>query len=189
MASTTNLTDIAKKFVGISTLKFSNSPTGDIATIEWDYIVPIVRDSLSFNPSDVTFNNSYIHGQRTPYTSVLGEGSEIPLSFNVPTIDDTTLAWLLKKVETVKTVSAGSTGSYKCTGVKLSEPKIIKGTAMIISEDEQYCMIIRNLKGAAVPIMDNISTTPIAFKVSTVLQSISDDAEGEVYFGTYEAGA
>ena len=72
MASTTNLTDIAKKFVGISTLKFSNNPTGDIATIEWDYIVPIVRDSLSFTPSDVTFNNSYIHGQRTPYTSVLG---------------------------------------------------------------------------------------------------------------------
>lgn len=160
--------------------------TSDIA---WDLEIPILRDSFSFTPEDPTFNRSYIHGSSKPIASTTQEGA-LPLQFDIPSIDDETQ----KFAENISASSAasmtdtinGKAGSWTQIGkgLLMADSKVISGMCMILSENKKYAIVIKNLEGYARPIIDSISTTPVAFRVNLDLQGIAaaGDTDGDILF-------
>ena len=167
--------------------------TSDIA---WDLEIPILRDSFSFTPEDPTFNRSYIHGSSKPIASTTQEGA-LPLQFDIPSIDEETQ----KFAENVASAAAasmtdtvnGKAGSWTQIGkgLLMADSKVISGMCMILSENKKYAIVIKNLEGYARPIIDSISTTPVAFRVNLDLQGIAaaSDTDGDILFYEFTEAA
>lgn len=186
---TVTKTIITKAFQGMNTFRWKGVSEKITSNIAWDLEIPILRDSFSFTPEDPTFQRSYIHGSSKPIASTTQEGA-LPLQFDIPSIDEETQ----KFAEYVASASAasmtdtvnGKAGSWVQIGkgLMMSDSKVISGMCMILSENKKYAIVIKNLEGYARPIMDAISTTPVAFRVNLDLQGIADanDTDGDILF-------
>lgn len=184
MSVSKQLKDLKKAFTGISEFRFRKASAEFTANMDWDFELPILRDSFTFETAEATFEEKFIHGESIPYTSV-GTPGETTLAFEVPSIDEDILDWLLTKAkavsgiaDTVGTVSGTWTGAgYKIDG------KAIQGMIMIISEDRTKAIVIKNFKGYASPNMADISNTPVSFTISATLESSqSADEQGDILF-------
>lgn len=186
MAVSKKLADLKKSFVGISEFRFCTNSSDFNENTVWDYELPILRDSLNFEVSEPSFDNKYIHGESVPYVST-AEPGETTMSFEIPSIDDDITGWLLTKSESPNVVGVADTvgdaqGTWKGTGYKLDN-KVIKGMAMIISEDRTKAILIRNLKGYVSVNMSELSNSPVSFTISaTIESSISDSKQGDIMF-------
>lgn len=186
MAVSKKLADLKKSFVGISEFRFCTNSSDFNENTVWDYELPILRDSLNFEVSEPSFDNKYIHGESVPYVST-AEPGETTMSFEIPSIDDDITGWLLTKSESPNVVGVADSvgdvqGTWKGTGYKLDN-KVIKGMAMIISEDRTKAILIRNLKGYVSVNMSELSNSPVSFTISaTIESSISDSKQGDIMF-------
>lgn len=186
MAVSKKLADLKKSFVGISEFRFCTTSADFNENTVWDYELPILRDSLNFEVSEPSFDNKYIHGESVPYVST-AEPGETTMSFEIPSIDDDITGWLLTKSESSAVVGVADTvgdvaGTWKGAGYKLDN-KVIKGMAMIISEDRTKAILIRNLKGYVSVNMSELSNSPVSFTISaTIESSISDSKQGDIMF-------
>lgn len=186
MAVTKKLADLKKAFVGVSEFRFCTTSSDFSASTVWDYELPILRDSLSFETSEPSFDNKFIHGESVPYVST-AEPGETTMSFEIPSIDDDITGWLLTKADTPTITGVTDTvgsdeGTWSGSGYKLDN-KVIQGMAMIISEDRTKAILIRNLKGYVSVNMSELSNSPVSFTISaTIESSISDSKQGDIMF-------
>ena len=186
MAVTKKLADLKKAFVGVSEFRFCKSSSDFSASTVWDYELPILRDSLTFETSEPSFDNKFIHGESVPYVST-AEPGETTMSFEIPSIDDDITGWLLTAADTatltgVADTVGGEEGTWSGAGYKLDN-KVIQGMAMIISEDRSKAILIRNLKGYVSVNMSELSNSPVSFTISaTIESSISDSKQGDIMF-------
>ena len=186
MAVSKKLADLKKSFVGISEFRFCTNSSDFTADTVWDYELPILRDSLNFEVSEPSFDNKYIHGESVPYVST-AEPGETTMSFEVPSIDDDITGWLMTTAENGTIAGVSDTvgevqGTWSGKGFKL-DSKVIKGMAMIISEDRTKAILIRNLKGYVSVNMSELSNSPVSFTISaTIESSISDSKQGDIMF-------
>lgn len=173
-------------FMGMSTLRWSSSSQKLVATQAWDKEVPVGKDTVSFLQGDPTINKYYIHGQAAPYAST-AEPGDITMALEIPSIDEDTTGWLATQMANAPVAMEDEVDGVDGTwapigkGIKL-DIKTIRGMAMLISQDKQYAIVIKNLKGFSSVMMDSISTKPVGFKVSCSLEGISDDTDGDVVF-------
>ena len=174
MSVTKKLSDLKKAFVGIAEFRFRSTSADLTSDMVWDFELPILRDSFSFETSEPSFNEVFIHGESIPYAST-AEPGETSISFEVPSIDKDITDWLLSPADT-STVTAiedtvgGVSGTWSGNAYRLDN-KTIQGMVMIISEDRTKSIVIKNFKGYASPNMSDITNTPVSFTISATLES------------------
>lgn len=176
-------------FIGVSELRFSTKSGAFTADTTWDYELPILRDSITFDNPAPTINNAYVHGKKTAWAST-SEPSDMTLTFEIPSIHDDITGWLYNKAGDVSNVAEevdGVAGAWSGQGISM-EAKVIEGMAMIISEDKKHALLIKNLKGYSSMNMSSISTTPLSFTVTATLESgVTTDPDGDVVFLNWKA--
>ena len=185
---------IVKAFQGMNTFRWKNESGPLTANMDWDLQIPILRDSFSLQSEDPTFNRSYIHGSKKPIASTTEDGA-IPVQFDIPSIDEDTQLFAANlapaAAASMTDTINGVAGSWVPIGkgLKMGDSKVISGMCMILSEDKKHAIVIKNLEGYARPIIDNISTTPIAFRVNLDLIGIADasDTDGDILFYEFKA--
>lgn len=174
-------------FIGVSEFRFATESKPFAANMEWDYELPILRDSLSFDNPAPTINPVYIHGSQKPYAST-SEPSDITIAFEIPSIHKDITGFLYNEAGTIDKISDtvnGVSGTWSGQGIKLDN-KVIEGMAMIISEDRKHAILIKNLKGYSSANMNDISTTPVSFTVTATLEGgVTDDPDGDIVFMTF----
>lgn len=187
-------TIITKAFQGMNTFRWKNESVKLTSDIEWDLEIPILRDSFSFQPEDPTFNRSYIHGSKKPIASTTEDGA-LPVQFDIPSIDEDTQLFAMNVAAAAAASMAdtidGKAGNWTPLGkgLVMTDSKAITGMCMILSENKKYAIVIKNLEGYARPIIDSISTTPVAFRVNLDLTGIADasDTDGDILFYEFTA--
>lgn len=187
MAVTKTKEELKEVFIGVSEFRFATQSgpfTGDTV---WDYELPILRDSVNFDNPAPSINKVFIHGDEKPYAST-AEASDMTLSFEIPSIHDDVTGFLYNKGKAIADVADtvdGVEGTWKGQGIKLDN-KVIEGMAMIVSEDRKHAILIKNLKGYSSMNMNEISTTPVSFTVTTTLEGgVTTDSDGDVVFLTF----
>lgn len=186
MSVTKKLADLKKAFTGISEFRFRSTSADFTSDMVWDYELPILRDSFSFETSEPSFEEVFIHGEAIPYVSTATPG-ETSISFEVPSVDKDILDWLLSPADS-SAVSAitdtvnGVAGTWSGSAYKLDN-KVVQGMVMIISEDRTKAIVIKNFKGYAAPNMADLSTNPVSFTISATLESSqSTGTQGDILF-------
>lgn len=186
MSVSKQLKDLKKAFTGISEFRFRSQSADLTANMDWDFQLPILRDSFTFETAEATFEEKFIHGESIPYTSI-GTPGETSLSFEVPSIDKDILDWLLTPAATpnitaIADTVGGSEGTWAGSGYYI-DGKAIQGMIMIISEDQTKAIVIKNFKGYASPNMADLSTTPVSFTINATLESSSSaGSQGDIMF-------
>jgi hypothetical protein len=123
--------------------------TAALATTKWDKQLPVLTDGMDFNMADPSTTSVKVLGVDRDWAS-MHEAGTVTMKIQLPTIADGILGWLYKVgAETVATQEEllnGESGSFKGKGYSLLK-KTISGTAMIISGDYKYALIVRHLEG------------------------------------------
>lgn len=190
MTVTNKIDTLKKVFVGVSEFRFKNRSEKLTASTTWDYELPILRDSVSFDNPAPTFNRVYIHGDERPYATT-AEPSDMTLTFEIPSISDRVTGWLYNDGGTVEGIADtidSVSGNWAGKGIKLDN-KVIEGMAMIISEDRKHALVIKNLKCYSSVNMDDLSTSPVSFTITATLEGgVSTDTDGDIVFLDFTAG-
>lgn len=186
MSVTKKLADLKKAFTGISEFRFRSVSEDLTADMTWEFELPILRDSFSFETSDPSFEDIFIHGESIAYVSTASPG-ETSIVFEVPSVDKDILDWLLTPASTatvqgISDTVGGVAGTWAGGAYKLDN-KVIQGMIMIISEDKTKAIVIKNFKGYAAPNMADISTNPVSFTISATIESSqSAGTQGDIMF-------
>lgn len=191
MSVTKTKEELKEVFIGVSEFRFATQSGPFTTETVWDYELPILRDSVNFDNPAPTINKVFIHGDEKPYAST-AEASDMILTFEIPSIHDDVTGFLYNKGTAIADIADtvdGVTGTWSGQGIKLDN-KVIEGMAMIISEDRKHALLIKNLKGYSSMNMNEISTTPVSFTVTTTLEGgVTTDTDGDVVFLTFTPNA
>lgn len=183
---TKKLSELKKAFIGISEFRFRSVSADLTSDMTWDFELPILRDSFSFETSEPSFNEVFIHGESIPYAST-AEPGETTISFEVPSIDKDITDWLLTPAETasvsgVTDTVGGVEGTWGGAAYKMDN-KAIQGMVMIISDDKTKAIVIKNFKGYASPNMSELTNSPVSFTISATLESSqAAGTQGDIMF-------
>lgn len=186
MSINKKLSDLKKAFVGISEFRYRATSADLTSDMTWDFELPILRDSFSFETSEPSFNETFIHGESVPYAAT-AEPGETTISFEVPSIDKDITDWLLTPAESSNIVGisdsvGGVKGTWSGSAYKMDN-KAIQGMIMIISDDKTKAIVIKNFKGYASPNMSELTNTPVSFTISATLESSqSEGTQGDILF-------
>lgn len=186
------LKDWTKKFAGVSQFRWCSkrqalAGSGSIEFLE----VPILRDSVTFQPAEPSLEHSYVYGTQIPWTSVLGEPGDSTIELTFAAVDDALLELGFKKTtvangiaETATTHPSGKAGSWAFSGVDLT-PKMVEGMLWVIAEDNNYSFMVKNFRGFAQPVLLD-GTNPNGIRlVGSFTTPVDGDTDGDVLFGTY----
>lgn len=186
------LKDWTKKFAGVSQFRWCSkrqalAGSGNIEFLE----VPILRDSVTFQPAEPSLEHSYVYGTQIPWTSVLGEPGDSTIELTLAAVDDALLELGFKKTtvangitETATTHPSGKAGSWAFSGVDLT-PKMVEGMLWVIAEDNNYSFMVKNFRGFAQPVLLD-GTNPNGIRlVGSFTTPVDGDTDGDVLFGTY----
>lgn len=186
------LKDWTKKFAGVSQFRWCSkrqalAGSGSIEFLE----VPILRDSVTFQPAEPSLEHSYVYGTQIPWTSVLGEPGDSTIELTLAAVDDALLELGFKKTtvangitETATTHPSGKAGSWAFSGIDLT-PKMVEGMLWVIAEDNNYSFMVKNFRGFAQPVLlDGANPNGIRL-VGSFTTPVDGDTDGDVLFGTY----
>lgn len=186
------LKDWTKKFAGVSQFRWCSkrqalAGSGSIEFLE----VPILRDSVTFQPAEPSLEHSYVYGTQIPWISVLGEPGDSTIELTLAAVDDALLELGFKKTtvangitETATTHPSGKAGSWAFSGVDLT-PKMVEGMLWVIAEDNNYSFMVKNFRGFAQPVLLD-GTNPNGIRlVGSFTTPVDGDTDGDVLFGTY----
>lgn len=186
------LKDWTKKFAGASQFRWCSkrqalAGSGSIEFLE----VPVLRDSVTFQPAEPSLEHSYVYGTQIPWTSVLGEPGDSTIELTLAAVDDALLELGFKKTtvangitETATTHPSGKAGSWAFSGIDLT-PKMVEGMLWVIAEDNNYSFMVKNFRGFAQPVLLD-GTNPNGIRlVGSFTTPVDGDTDGDVLFGTY----
>lgn len=186
------LKDWTKKFAGVSQFRWCSkrqalAGSGSIEFLE----VPVLRDSVTFQPAEPSLEHSYVYGTQIPWISVLGEPGDSTIELTLAAVDDALLELGFKKTtvangitETATTHPSGKAGSWAFSGVDLT-PKMVEGMLWVIAEDNNYSFMVKNFRGFAQPVLLD-GTNPNGIRlVGSFTTPVDGDTDGDVLFGTY----
>lgn len=136
-------------FKGVSSFRFSPTVQATVAAADWKYELPIVSDSFDITQASGTTTPTNVLGLAGAWT-ISGEPGDISINFTIPSIKDSLLGEFYEKtaaeLRTANEVVGAVTGSFKGYGYKLKRD-MIEGSALIISENGDYALFIKNIQG------------------------------------------
>ena len=174
------------RFAGVSSLLFKAGNAFPAAAADWDFNLPISRDTFSYEGGETSFEPFYVHGVQSPWTTVLGTPDDTNIAFEIPSFDEALMAWGFTSGGEAETVAikADTLPSKKAKTVTLkpysTATKIIKGTILVIDEAEENVFATKWFKGVARLIVDGNGAGRIA--VTGVVEASTDGKD--LYIGT-----
>lgn len=186
------LKDWTKKFAGVSQFRWCSKRQALTGSGTVDFLeVPILRDTVTFQPAEPSLEHSYVYGTQIPWTSVLGEPGDSTIELTLAAVDDALLELGFKKTtvtngitETATTHPSGKAGSWAFSGIDLT-PKMVEGMLWVIAEDNNYSFMVKNFRGFAQPVLLD-GTNPNGIRlVGSFTTPVDGDTDGDVLFGTY----
>lgn len=186
-SNTLSVPAYGNRFAGLSSLLFKAGNAFPAANADWDFNLPISRDTFSYQGGETTFEPFYVHGVQSPWTTVLGTPDDTNVAFEMPAFDEALMAWGFTPVgdsaETVA-IKANTLPSGKAKTVTLkpysTATKIIKGTILVIDEAEENVFATKWFKGVARLIVDGNGAGRIA--VTGTVEASTDSKD--LYIGT-----
>jgi len=174
------------RFAGVSSLLFKAGNAFPAANADWDFNLPLSRDSFSYDGGETSFDKNYVHGVQAPWTAVLGTPGDTSLSFELPAFDEALMAWGFTAAGEAETVAikADTLPSGKAKTLTLkpysTATKIIKGTILVIDEAEENVFATKWFKGTARLVVDGNGLGRIA--VTGTVEASTD--KKDLYIGT-----
>jgi len=183
------MAQLKKIFKGVSSIRLATTVQASLATAAWDVELPVANDSLNISQADGTLNPLKVFGQAGAWT-IVGETGDISLTMFIPSIHDDLMSIFYTKtassLSTADEAQAGVTGSFDGYGYFLTN-EMIEGSAMIISEDRQNALFIRNVQGYPSLVFDSPLDTPAGVNLN--LQVAGGSTEADIAFLTWTPNA
>ena len=183
------MAQLKKIFKGVSSIRLATTVQASLATAAWDVELPVANDSLNISQADGTLNPLKVFGQAGAWT-IVGETGDISLTMFIPSIHDDLMTIFYTKttssLSTADEAQAGVTGSFDGYGYFLTN-EMIEGSAMIISEDRQNALFIRNVQGYPSLVFDSPLDTPAGVNLN--LQVAGGSTEADIAFLTWTPNA
>lgn len=143
------------RFAGVSSLLYKAGNAFPTGAQDWDFNLPLSRETFSYSGGESSFDSQYVHGIQAPWTTVLGTPGETNIAFEIPAFDEALMAWGFVDAGAAETVGvkANTLPSKKAKTVTLkpysTTTKIIKGTILVIDEAEENAFATKWFKGSA----------------------------------------
>ena len=136
-------------FKGVSSFRFASTVQTTLASAAWEFELPIVSDSFDITQASGTTTPTNVLGLAGAWT-VAGEPGDIAINFTIPSISDSLLGVFYKKtaseISTANEVQGTVTGKFEGYGYYLKRD-MIEGSALIISENGEKALFIKNMQG------------------------------------------
>ena len=174
------------RFAGVSSLLFKAGNDFPAANEDWDFNLPLSRETFSYDGGETSFDKNYVHGVQAPWTTVLGTPGDTNLSFELPAFDEALMAWGFTAAGEAETVAIKAdtlpSGKAKTLSLKpySTATKIIKGTILVIDEAEENIFATKWFKGTARLVVDGNGQGRIA--VTGTVEASTD--KKDLYIGT-----
>lgn len=185
------LDDYTAKFAGISQVRWCSTRQAIPGSATITFLeVPTLRDQVTFTPATPTFENRYVYGKDTPWTSAKGEPGDTEMSIVISAVDEALLelGFDVKDVtngisETADTHPSGKAGSWDFKGVDMNT-KVVEGILWVISEDGKFSFMIKNFRGYASLYFNGNDPVGITL-TGNFTTPVEGDTDGDILFGTY----
>lgn len=174
------------RFAGVSSLLFKAGNAFPTGAQDWDFNLPLSRETFSYDGGETSFDKNYVHGVQAPWTTVLGTPGDTNLSFELPAFDEALMAWGFTAAGEAETVAikADTLPSKLAKTITLkpysTATKIIKGTILVIDEAEENVFATKWFKGTARLVVDGNGQGRIA--VTGTVEASTDSKD--LYIGT-----
>ena len=174
------------RFAGVSSLLFKAGHEFPAAAADWDFNLPLSRETFSYSGGEASFDANYVHGIQMPWTTVLGTPGETNVAFELPAFDEALMAWGFTDAGTAETVAIKAntlpSGAAKTVTLKpySAATKIIKGTILVVDEAEENAFATRWFKGTARLVVDGNGNGRIA--VNGTVEASTDSKD--IYVGS-----
>lgn len=136
-------------FKGVSSFRFASTVQATLATAAWEFELPITTDSFDITQAAGTTTPTNVLGLAGAWC-VSGEPGDIAVNFTMPSIKDSLLGIFYEKtasaLSTADEVIGTVTGAFEGYGYFLKRD-MIEGSALIISENQEYALFIKNIQG------------------------------------------
>ena len=155
-------------FKGVSSVRFSSTVQATVAGATWEWELPILNDSFDITQAAGSLTPVNILGYAGAWC-VSGEQGDIDVNFTIASIKDTLLGVFYEKtaaeLETADETHGTVTGSFKGYGYNLKKD-MIEGSMLIISENQEWALFIKNIQGyPAIALPDGMGT-PIGVTIN-----------------------
>lgn len=174
------------RFAGLSSLLFKAGHAFPTNAQDWDFNLPISRETFSYEGGETSFEPFYVHGVQAPWTTVLGTPDDTNVAWEMPAFDEALMAWGFVDAGEAETVAvkANTLPSGKAKTITLkpysTATKIIKGTILVIDEAEENVFATKWLKATARLLVDGNGAGRIA-----VIGTVEASTDGkDLYIGT-----
>lgn len=174
------------RFAGLASLLYKAGHAFPTAQQDWDFNLPISRETFSYEGGETTFEPFYVHGLQAPWTTVLGSPDDTNVAFEIPAFDEALMAWGFTDAGEAETVAVKEdtlpSGKEKTITLKpySTTTKIIKGTILVIDEAEENAFATKWFKGVARLMVDGNGAGRIA--VTGTVEASNDGKD--LYIGT-----
>lgn len=175
-------------FMGLASIYVKKGGITNFTTVEPDYDLPVTVDSLSMTQDAPTLNHVKIHGLQSDW-AVSATPGDFTFSATVPSVSEELVSYFMGEANPVATSTINGV-AYEGFSATLNSVKLNMGI-VLVSEDGQHALLIKNMAVYATPNYDNASTTPFSFLLTgsveaTDVSSAGHD-DGQIAFLTKKA--
>ncbi len=163
-------------FMGLASIYVKKGGITDFATVEPDYDLPVTVDSLSMTQDAPTLNHVKIHGLQSDW-AVSATPGDFTFSATVPSVAEELVSYFMGEANEV-TNSVINGVAYEGFSATLNSVKLNLGI-VLVSEDRQHALLIKNMAVYATPNYDNASTTPFSFLLTGSVEATDASSGGQ----------
>lgn len=158
-------------FKGVSSFRFASSVQATLATASWEFELPITSDSFDVTQAAGTTTPTNVLGLAGAWC-VAGEPGDISINFTMPSIKDSLVGIFYEKtaaeLETADETQGTVTGTFKGYGYYLKRD-MIEGSALIISENGEYALFIKNMQGYPALVFPDGNGSPMGITLNAMI--------------------
>ena len=155
-------------FKGVSSFRFASTVQATLATAAWEFELPIVTDSFDITQASGTTTPTKVLGLAGAWC-VAGEPGDIAINFTIPSIKDSLLDVFYTKtassLSTADEAQGSVTGAFEGYGYFLKSD-MIEGSALIISENQEYALFVKNIQGYPALILADGTGSPMGVTIN-----------------------
>ena len=166
---------LKKVFMGLSTICVVKGGITDFTTVTPDYDLPVTVDSLSMTQDAPTLNHYKVHGLQSDW-AVSATPGDFTFSAIVPSVAEELVSYFMGEANKIATSTINGV-AYEGYSASLNSVKLNMGI-ILISEDGNNALVVKNMAVYATPNYENGSTTPFAFTLTGSVESTDATSGG-----------
>lgn len=184
MATMKSKQELKDVFMGLSSIMIVKNGITNFATVNPDFDLPVMIDSLSLTMGEPTINRVKVHGLQADW-AVTSTPGDITFSATVPSTHKDLITLFLGTTTPIATATVNGT-KFEGVSAKLESIKVNLGF-VLLSEDKEKCVVVKKMAIYARPLFENASTEPFGFALSGSIEIADGDSGDNIAFLTKSA--